>query len=763
MSQKNSKSIKDYFTAKVQHPCSSRATTSTQRPEDEQIGETDGRPRFQGHSGLCAIGLISKRGGIDSKEEESLNDSSCDSFIDQDKAKEDEEDDDDDYEVCKQDDELNEGGHYYWKNFLYILTQVLGNQNLKDVFSQRDLSVLKEFNELHPKEQKLYVRLLNRKHSWLKTSSIRYDDINPLLNPIIKVLTEKGFLCIDVSEEETCTLLNLMPLQEVRALCKCFHMKVDGKKENLVKALIDFGHHQKSIHRGISKGIKSLVRERAMKSLGEMVKLSPTPRKLFLRIMLLHALPLGREMEMDGRLPILNEVSRVKSNQITYPDYLLHPLKNFFGSCESLIRYHEALELLAVTNGKMLSKYYDEVLGLYDTAINYLRRILKDDKLRKEDLELPPFLRSFTAGHALVRAVVVCIDCLKMKKLYSEVVVAYQLLLSQDLYVVHHRGKWYDQLALTHHYHLKDVPAAVDVLMKGLSDKSLSPADKLLLSNRGLMITNRKAKNKEEMEKNLILKGMLYTVENPPVITITATSMSRKIGMGSKFSYLNESSDGKSRSLSSVEEAVIHHHKQLGFDKGIHAENAVSMSIFGVFFWDIIYTLDVDNVFLCPYQSQPLDLKSGDFYQNRKEAIDKRLSEMENVWTIDKMKSHLRNVCPQEHGKESIVSWRTFEDLDQFEILMECVGLPVISKICKRMAENFPLARRGFPDVIIWNSTSKKCKFLEVKGPGDRLSPFQILWVNYLNNSGADAAVCHVKSQWSRSLKRQYDDSDDNE
>ena len=36
---------------------------------------------------------------------------------------------------------------------------------------------------------------------------------------------------------------------------------------------------------------------------------------------------------------------------------------------------------------------------------------------------------------------------------------------------------------------------------------------------------------------------------------------------------------------------------------------------------------------------------------------------------------------------------------------------------------------------------------VEVKGPGDRLSTKQILWLEYLINIGADAEVCYVKGE----------------
>ena len=37
--------------------------------------------------------------------------------------------------------------------------------------------------------------------------------------------------------------------------------------------------------------------------------------------------------------------------------------------------------------------------------------------------------------------------------------------------------------------------------------------------------------------------------------------------------------------------------------------------------------------------------------------------------------------------------------------------------------------RSGLPDLTLWNPESGEMKFVEVKGPGDKLSYKQILWI----------------------------------
>ena len=42
------------------------------------------------------------------------------------------------------------------------------------------------------------------------------------------------------------------------------------------------------------------------------------------------------------------------------------------------------------------------------------------------------------------------------------------------------------------------------------------------------------------------------------------------------------------------------------------------------------------------------------------------------------------------------------------------------------------------------------CKFVEVKGPGDRLSDTQVVWLETLTDLGVHAEVCHVQGRWGR-------------
>ena len=51
---------------------------------------------------------------------------------------------------------------------------------------------------------------------------------------------------------------------------------------------------------------------------------------------------------------------------------------------------------------------------------------------------------------------------------------------------------------------------------------------------------------------------------------------------------------------------------------GLHCEGSCFRTLFGILFWDIIYSSQVPDVFLTPFQDAPLDLNTfPDFYMNR--------------------------------------------------------------------------------------------------------------------------------------------------
>jgi Fanconi-associated nuclease 1 len=68
----------------------------------------------------------------------------------------------------------------------------------------------------------------------------------------------------------------------------------------------------------------------------------------------------------------------------------------------------------------------------------------------------------------------------------------------------------------------------------------------------------------------------------------------------------------------------------------------------------------------------------------------------------------------------------------------------VLAGILKLIASDPFYWSGGQPDLLVWNSRTKRVMFAEVKGPGDHLSPRQRWWLAHLMSVGAEAEVCYV-------------------
>lgn len=77
--------------------------------------------------------------------------------------------------------------------------------------------------------------------------------------------------------------------------------------------------------------------------------------------------------------------------------------------------------------------------------------------------------------------------------------------------------------------------------------------------------------------------------------------------------------------------------------------------------------------------------------------------------------------------------------------IAKCFNAERMSQICQVLALDYRHYRRGLPDLIVWNPTTKAVKIIEVKSHFDRVSPTQSMWLTFLSSFGFDVEICHVK------------------
>ncbi|UYV69852.1 FAN1 [Cordylochernes scorpioides] len=193
----------------------------------------------------------------------------------------------------------------------------------------------------------------------------------------------------------------------------------------------------------------------------------------------------------------------------------------------------------------------------------------------------------------------------------------------------------------------------------------------------------------------------------------------------------------------SVEGVALQHYKDVGYSCGVHGEGATMCSLFGLFLWESIYQA-MENVFITPYQSTPLDLTSLHFLESRRESITATLAAVRDF--TPQLESRVQEVWEAHHGESSLVSWDLFTSLSHLQGLVRCLGGQLIADICERLAADFRHWRSGAPDLVVWQpGLEHRFRFVEVKGPGDQLSSKQTLWLDFLANScQVPAEVCYV-------------------
>ncbi|KAJ4435409.1 hypothetical protein ANN_18024, partial [Periplaneta americana] len=316
--------------------------------------------------------------------------------------------------------------------------------------------------------------------------------------------------------------------------------------------------------------------------------------------------------------------------------------------------FEDANELLDQMTNALTAKDWKMAQLCGQRAWEDFKNLINDPVLREEAMRMPLYMRSYTAASTYAYVMTQAVDIFKKGKLLFDCVTMLQELLSQDVYLLHYRGKWYDQLALILQSHLKN-------------------------------------------NAECVCKSVLYHVF---IISIA----------------------------------------------GMHAEGSVIVTLFGLIFWDVIYGHPLPDVYRSPYQAEPLDLNSVEFYRNRKEVIDNRLLDLRS-WNLETVNQHIKTIFEQHEEKISIVSWQRFRSPQQVVEVINSIGVELLSKILERLAKHYRTVRSGFPDLFVWDPQRAKCKFVEVKGPNDRLSIPQKMWLNYLTECNADAEVCYVESK----------------
>ncbi|XP_062439395.1 fanconi-associated nuclease 1 isoform X2 [Rhea pennata] len=654
---------------------------------------------------------------------------------------------------------LNSPGHpYYLQNFLVVLQAVLENEDDMRLFNDQDMNIITKFCRLSVGAQKLYVRLFQRKLNWIKVNKIEYEEISVDLLPIIEELVETSFLQTESELEDLCEGLDLLSAPELKTLAKIFHLpNPNGQKQQLVDDFLRLAK-QRSVFSKSQTGIGTVILKRVKDLAGKSIRVCKGPRAVFSRVLLLFSLSESMEDEEagSGGQGQLSTVLMVNMGRMVFPSYTVNRKTEIFQDREDLIRYATAAHLSNDIATAMVNGNWEEANCLYRCAKETWNE-LKNQPSLSYHRALPEYLRHFTVGWVYTRILSQGVEILQRLHMYKEAVQELQDLLSQEVYCTDSRGRWWDRLALNLHQHLKNTKKAIDCIRNGLADPFVRTGHRLSLYQRALRIRDSPSC---KQFRCLFHDLPVITVEDVTHVTIKG-KMCPQMGLG-KSVFLMEDTDGEeggedfsvSTVMCSVEELALTHYRQNGFDQGIHGEGSTFITLYGLLMWDIIFMDNIPDVFRncyqaapqgCSYlfiQTFPLDLYTDSFYENRRDAIEVRLQQLHTA-SSETLTKWIADIWNTQEGKAAaLVSWGRFISLQQVQSLVSCLGGTFLSGVFRQLSKDLRHCRGGLPDLVVWSTHSNHFKLVEVKGPNDRLSCKQIIWLSELKKLGATVEQC---------------------
>ncbi|MBN3311635.1 FAN1 nuclease, partial [Atractosteus spatula] len=649
---------------------------------------------------------------------------------------------------------------YYLRNFLAVLEAVLENEDDRQLFNQEDMRIISAFQHLSEAGQKLYVRLFQRKLQWLKINKLDYSEIGSDLSEADAGLISSLFPLPESELQDLSEVLDLLLAPELKALAKTFHLAGPGThKQQLTEGLLRLSRQRSPFTLGHRQpGISAVILRRAKELVGACVRVRRVPRAVFSRLLLLFSIADSPEEEEagSGGQGQLYTVLMVNMGRLVFPSYTVQRKARVFRDRDDLIRYETAMHSLSDVMSAMQNGNWEEARQLY-LAAKCAWRELRDSSDMRHHEELPVFLRCFSVGWAYTRILSRGVEVLQRLRLYEEAVEELRSLLAQAVYCPDSRGRWWDRLALNLQQHLKQPQQAIRSIKEGLADPLVRTGHRLSLYQRAVRMRESPSCRKFRH----LLKDVPEIVVNDVTHVTIRGQMCPQAGMGKSVFLMQEEETRPGPAwgapsamvMCSVEELALAHYRQQGFDQGIHGEGSTFSTLCGLLLWDILYMDGIADVFRNPYQSCPLDLHTDCFYENRKEAIETRAQLLQEA-SMETLQSLLAETWHSQEGRASaLVSWDRFPSLQQAQSLVACLGGRFLSGLVQRMARDYRHCRGGLPDLVVWNTQDSTYKLVEVKGPNDRLSHKQMIWLDELRKLGADVEVCHVTDIGARSTR----------
>ncbi|CAG9534456.1 unnamed protein product [Cercopithifilaria johnstoni] len=630
------------------------------------------------------------------------------------------------------------GSPYYLTLFHKIMKRVFCNEGQygEVQFWGERLHLLEKFVALSDQSKHLLIRLFLRKRKWLIADKLSYANVSSSLNPLFEELLQAEL--VDSSHSSLLEIkeaIHLLHASSLKSVAKHFKLDFNKGKIEICRSLLTFAT-QKNVF-GIT--MKKRVLHKVKEELGQCFRLRKEIMDIFSAIFTIYS-PVDMNSALLFEQPSTNLPSQLLFyllqlgiDKLRFPAPYEPRLINIYTDAEKLFRYIKAKELEAEIADLTQRGRWSEII---DCAKKARIEIQDAFAVQRQFYEsLIGDLRRFTDLHVYARCISHGVEALERVRNYTEAVAWLEYMLHAlefKLVLANARGGWWNRLALNLDAHLKDKDRAMKTVIAGLEDPVLGDKDRLSLQDRGRKLC-------------VGWTGPLKEVDLER-IDIKGTVVGKNLGEARINRFLIER-NGIPCECNVEEVALDYYLRKNGFKEGVHAEGTLWHTIFGLLFYDIIFDPAVENVWFSETQTNPVDLNSKTFYTNRQDLFELRFKEIEEA-DFDELLLQMEKTYNDYYGvTNSEIAWNCFINFEQIKRFMICCPITVLCASIRRLIVDYRNCRSGFPDLTIWNDEKKLLAVVEVKGPGDKLSTKQRLWLNFFKNQNITAHVCHVSAR----------------
>ncbi|KAJ2453723.1 hypothetical protein EV183_002022 [Coemansia sp. RSA 2336] len=585
------------------------------------------------------------------------------------------------------------------QSYLEIFDRILQTvmQSERHLFSKVEQQTLETFGKLDHHSRHLFTRIFMRKQAWLRISGLNYGE-KVVMEQSCRLLSAQApgsqpFLITGDQLDSCEDAVSLLLIPELKTMAKARGIKqVNNKTKEALCADIIKSTKQRTVTSFFRKSTSDSAQHRqaeliqqALKIAGPIVRLHPETADLFERVHMIFfrsATHLGDNNSM--RNAVLANIGQKR-----FPKYQVVRSSDLFASRDDVIRYKALVEVgyemeVLLTFSVKETEQHQRGWSLYLEHRQEWHELLKSLKQQPaakscgiEQMSLDYWRRHFTPGWALARIVERSARFAANLKQFADERDVLESLLSQDSYCLYRRGDWYERLVLLHTTHLKPkhlkskvagseqqhLYQARDACIRALNDVHVNRISLHALSRQLHAI-----EDKLELPDDQQASHSRLCVEWQPVQERVFYGMRIHSAMRRGPSVW----DGPDGVPCSVEQLALWRYRDLGYT-GVHSENAMVTTLFGLLFWDIIF-YPLPGMLDTEYQSQPLDMGSESFYFSRRTMIEQRLAEINNTSCYEQI---IPKVYAREHGSECVgISWD-----------LSCEHLQTVAKTCSYLSD----------------------------------------------------------------------------